>query len=125
MYVDVNNRRICTFTDIIEVVPAIIPMVIPAAVVSIIMIIPVGMISDVEMPVIWTPGVPVRRIVVPVPGGAPDHVRRKVYVPHQRPVRDLLRCSSDYNIVPEISGIGRFTLSPVIKNRLYDIIFAI
>ena len=56
-----------TFTDVIEVVPTAVPVVIAAAIMSIIVIIPVRMITYVVMPVVRPPWIPVRWVVVPVP----------------------------------------------------------
>jgi hypothetical protein len=40
---------------------------VPVAVVSVIVVMPVGVITIIYMPVVWTPRIPVMRTVTPVP----------------------------------------------------------
>ena len=54
-------------TIIIVVVPVSIAWGVPAAVMTVITVIPVVMIPIIVMPVVWFPWSPVSRVIIPVP----------------------------------------------------------
>ena len=65
----------------------------PVPVMAVVMRIPARVIPVIVMPVIWLPGIPVYRIVVPVPGRAPGNIGRKENIPYKRPGSYLIRGS--------------------------------
>ena len=96
---------------------------------TVIMVIPVVMVSVVEMPVIWPPRMPVGRVIAPVPGGVPCHIGGQVNKPYYRPCCNLIIGGSDNcnitGITPGISGIGCLIGILLIINWLNNIVPAI
>ena len=76
------------------------------------MVIPVVMIAVVEIPVIWSPCMPVCGVIAPIPCRMPYHIVGHVDEPYYRPVTNLIVSSSDNGnipgIIPGISGVGSF-----------------
>src|SRR5665647_136225 len=69
--------RIGTSASVIKVIPSGVAVRVPAAVMSVIIIIPVIMIPGIVMPGEGTPRMPVGVVIAPVPGGAPYSIGGK------------------------------------------------
>ena len=119
-------RGVCPDTAVVVVVVMVPPRLVPVTVVSVVVRIPVVVITVVMVPVEWSPGMPVNRVVTPVPVGAPDYVVRTVDEPDYRPGCYLVvgGCNNSH-IVPldgaaRITRVGRFRIV-----WFYDVIFAV
>jgi len=67
IYVYDHGRRVYPDAPVIEVVVPCPTVMIPVAVITVVMVVPVIVIPVVIMPVVRTPGIPVNRVVSPVP----------------------------------------------------------
>jgi len=88
------------------------PWLVPVTVAGVVGGIPVVMVTVVLMPEEWSPGMPVDRVVTPVPVGAPYGVVRIVHVPYHRPGCHLIvGGGNNRHIVPlygpaVVTGVG-------------------
>lgn len=100
----------------IKIVPAVVAVYGPAAVVAKVPVVPIAVVTRIRMPEQGPPWPPVRGVIVPVPGRVPDAVRRQINILHQGPA-----CYSkgsgllyrDYSpiyhlLVTGIAGVGSF-----------------
>ena len=62
-----HSGRVCPHTPVIKGVVALVPGIIPMTVVCVVIRIPVVVVAVVVMPVERSPGVPVDRVITPVP----------------------------------------------------------
>jgi hypothetical protein len=89
---------------------------VPVAVVGIIVRVPVIMVAVVVVPVPGPPGMPVDRVVSPVPRRVPGNVEGIEDEPDHRPGSDFIICGSYHgNIVSvdcpaPVAGIRRFSI---------------
>ncbi|GET27015.1 hypothetical protein NT017_33440 [Prolixibacter sp. NT017] len=85
----------CPHMIVIEIVVAMVPIMIPMAVMGIIVVVKVAVITVVSMPVIRAPRIPIGRIMSPSPGGMPANIPGKVNKPDDWPGCHFVGC--DYN----------------------------
>lgn len=111
IYIEDDVSRVNPFVPVVISVPSIPSVPVISVEMTVVFREPVVVISVVVMPVVGTPGVPVYRVVSPVPGGAPYYIVGHVYEPYYRPCGNF-NVSGPYNcrIVPVcpsgITGIG-------------------
>jgi hypothetical protein len=118
-----NVRRICPLAAIIIALIVRVIMMVVMMVISVIVRIPVVMVAIIVMPVIGAPGMPVVRIITPVPGRMPCHVGGQEHETDQWPGCDLdgrnpiyhNRLSVHYSCSACISRIGRLTGIPAVR----------
>ena len=106
---------------------------IPAPVITVIYVVPVVVIAVVIVPVVRLPGVPVYRVVSPVPPRAPYNISRTIYESYYRPgCYNHWCCPVDcyiaavYNrVVACITRIRCLSGYLAIEYRFYDVIFPV
>jgi hypothetical protein len=105
-------------------------MLVPETIVSVIVRVPVIMISVVVVPEERAPWMPVCRIIAPVPRRVPYRIAGKVYESHKRPGGYFERGGPDYSYINPASGSSKITRIRcfgviIIIDRFDDIILSI
>jgi len=96
---------------VIMVMVMCVVVVVPMVIMLVVMRVPVGMISVIIVPVIRVPGIPVIRVVTPIPCRAPEYISGMEDELHHRPGGDVIvRGCDNRPIIPgaQVSRIGCF-----------------
>jgi hypothetical protein len=117
--------RMRSSVAVIKVVPVVIAIIVTMMKMGVIIVIPVVMITVVEIPVIWSPRMPVFGVIAPVPCRMPYHIVGHVNKPYYRPVTNLIISCPDNGDIPGISGVGCFIGKLLSVDRFNNIVPAI
>lgn len=85
IYIDSDISRIDPLIAVVEIIPVRITGMVVAMEVTVVFREPVVMVTVIVVPVVWTPGMPVLRIITPVPRRVPYRIVWKINKSYKRP----------------------------------------